>query len=102
MYCDRDWGRVLLLVELIMCLPISNAVVERLFSLLKRIKTKQRCSLSNVRTAKLIRVCLEGPSLDQFDATKHVENWWGETRRRIQQGKRKRYAPRKAKAKKRT
>ena len=69
------WGRVLLLVELIMCLPISNALVERLFSLLKRIKTKQRCSLPNVRTAKLIRVCLEGPSLDQFDATSHVENW---------------------------
>ena len=77
MYCDPDWGRVLLLVELIMCLPISNALVERLFSLLKRIKTKQRCSLPNVRTAKLIRVCLEGPSLDKFDATKHVENWWG-------------------------
>ena len=94
-----NWGRVLLLVELIMCLPISNAVVERLFSLLKRIKTKQRCSLSNVRTAQLIRVCLEGPPLDQFDATKHVENWWGETRRRIPQGKRKRYAPRKEKAK---
>ena len=26
---------------------------------------------------QLIRVCLEGPPLDQFDVTKYIENWWG-------------------------
>ena len=58
----------------------SQAVVERLFSLLK---INVSCSSqtyeneAHVLTAQLIRVCLEGPPLDQFDVTKYIENWWG-------------------------
>ena len=81
----------------------SQAVVERLFSLLK---INVSCSSqtyeneAHVLTAQLIRVCLEGPPLESFDATKQVENWWREARKRTQKGKRKRYAPRKEEAKK--
>ena len=81
----------------------SQAVVERLFSLLKinvSCSSQKYENEAHVRTAQLIRVCLERPPLEQFDATKQVENWWREARKRTQKGKRKRYAPRKEEAKK--
>ena len=33
------WSNILLFIELLFCLPISNAAVERLFSMMKRLKT---------------------------------------------------------------
>ena len=42
-----DWKPVLLIVELVMCAPQSNVVLERLFSQLNYIKTNALASLSS-------------------------------------------------------
>ena len=42
---NNEWNLILLLVELLFCIPISNAKVERLFSLMKRVKMDSRASL---------------------------------------------------------
>ena len=57
----------MLLVELLFVLPVSNAHVERLFSLMNRIKTDGRASLSKDRLSSLIRICMEGPLPEDFD-----------------------------------
>ena len=45
-----EWKSALLLVKLMFTLPVSNAKVERLFSLMSRIKTYARNSLSKIFT----------------------------------------------------
>ena len=66
---ETQWSSVLLIAELLFCLPISSTVVERLFSLMKRIKTKGRCSLGKVRVSQLLRICLHVPSIEDFEPT---------------------------------
>ena len=39
----RKWSNILMLVELLFCLPVSNGHVERVFSQLLMIKT-ERCT----------------------------------------------------------
>ena len=61
------WSCVLLVVELFFTLPVSNTKVERLFSLMNRIKTDSRTSLSQPTLSALIRICMECPKCDLFD-----------------------------------
>ena len=72
---SQDWKCVLLLVELLFCLPISNAKVERFFSFMNRVKTDVRSSLGENRINSLLRIALEGPSMKEFDANKAIEKW---------------------------
>ena len=58
---SREWKSALLLVKLLFILPVSNAKVERLFSLMNRVKTDTRNSLSKDRLSSLLRICMEGP-----------------------------------------
>ena len=88
---ETQWSSILLIAELLYCLPISNAVVERLFSLMKRIKTEGRSSLGKVRLSQLLGICLHGPSVEYFEPTRAVELWVTETNRRPNQRKRKPY-----------
>ena len=44
---SKNWKLPLLVVSLLFTLPVSNAAVERLFSLMKRIKTATRSMLGN-------------------------------------------------------
>ena len=81
---------MLLRVELLFCLPVSNAVVERLFSMTKRIMTRLRCSLGQIRLNHLIQINL-GPSLKEFDAMPAIDIWARKTTRRPNQRERKRY-----------
>lgn len=56
-----EWNLILLLIELLFCIPVSNAKVERLFFLIKRIKTDCRASRGEVYLNNLVRICMEGP-----------------------------------------
>ena len=76
-----EWCNILLLVELLICLPVSNAVVERLFSMMKRIKTRLRSSMGQIRLNHLIRIQMGGHSLAEFDATAATKLWSKSTRR---------------------
>ena len=70
-----SWKLVLLLVELLFSLPMSNAKVERMFSLMNRIKTDSRSSLSKEVLSALIRICMEGPECADFDAISSMTLW---------------------------
>ncbi|XP_065654680.1 uncharacterized membrane protein-like [Hydra vulgaris] len=52
---NNYWSPVLLLVELLLVLPVSNGKVERLFSLMNRIKTDTRNRLNEKRLNNLIQ-----------------------------------------------
>ena len=60
---SHEWKSALLFMKLLFILPISNAKAGRLVSLMNRIKTNARNSLSKDRLRNLLHVCMEGPSL---------------------------------------
>lgn len=72
-YCT-DFQNALHLVEIMLVLPISAARYERGFSAQNRIKSKVRNSLHVSTLEDLIRICTEGPSLEQFDPEPCVLN----------------------------
>ena len=93
---SSKWPNVLLLCELVFCLPFSNSCVEQMFSCLKLIKTNNRMSLSTDTLDDLLEINVEGPAFTEFSADSAVELWWQEccTSRRPNQPQRKLYKPR--------
>ncbi len=68
--CDaKKWNNILTLVELTFTIPLSNAHVERCFSQLKLTKTNRRTSLGEDHLDHLLQIRIEGPPLEQWDAT---------------------------------
>ena len=90
---DR-WNLVLLLVELLFSIPISNAKVERMFSLMNRVKTDSRASLGENTLNNLIRIRMEGPPIEEFDPTPAIQLWAISATRRPNQKGRRHYKPR--------
>ena len=76
---------VLILVELLFAMPISNAKVERLFSLMNRVKTDVRATLSDSTLNNLITIRAEGPELQDYDPTPAIELWLSSAHRRPNQ-----------------
>jgi hypothetical protein len=68
-----EWHMVLILVELLFAIPISNAKVEWLFSQMKRIETDSCASLSESKLNSLIRIGAEGPKLEDYDPTPAIK-----------------------------
>ena len=56
-------------------LPASSAQVEQLFSAMKRIKSAQRNSLKTRTLDNLLRVSIEGPSLQDWDPIPALRKW---------------------------
>ena len=81
------WKLILLIVKLLFTLPVSNAKVERLFSLMNRVKRDTRNS-SQHRLSGLLRICMEGipfGTLMQFLQWYHgtiVSNYADQTNRK--------------------
>ena len=75
-----------LIVQLLLVLPASNAIVERGFSAMRRIKTDWRCNLAAGTLDHLMRISLEGPPLSSFDPGKTVARFFSQPRK---PGKRK-------------
>ena len=96
---STHWPNVLLLCGLAFSLPFSNGRVEQIFSSLKLLKTTNRTSLGASTLDDLLEIFVEGPPLDCFSADQAVELWWHDccTTRRVNQGPRKPYRPRKGK-----
>ena len=65
----------MLLVELLLTLPVSNATGEKSFSLINRINIDSRASLSQPILSSLIRICIEGPQCDLFDPIPTIILW---------------------------
>ena len=79
---DTSTWNVLLLVELVFLLPVSNASVERVFSQTHRVKYDWWCSLSEDRLDQLIRIAVDGVPLQKWDATQIIQLWWKDKQRR--------------------
>ncbi|KAK0132143.1 Zinc finger protein 862 [Merluccius polli] len=70
-YCS-EYKNILHLVHILLVLPVSSAVCERGFSSQKRIKSDARASLHTDTVEDLIRISVEGPSLEDFDSRESV------------------------------
>ena len=81
----------MLLVELLFSIPISNAQVERLFSLMNRIKTDSRATLGESALISLIRISMEGPKFEEYDPTSAIHLWTDITTHRTCQKQCKQY-----------
>lgn len=86
--CKNDYKNVLLLVEVLFCLPVSASICERSFSLLKRTKRDTRASLGPERLENLMRISLHGPPITKFEAGPSMKRWADVTFRRPNQSKR--------------
>ena len=74
--CRRDkWKSILLQVKLLFTLPVSNAKIKKLFSLMNRIKTDSRNSLSQQRLSSILQICMEGPTSQEFDPKPAIQLW---------------------------
>ena len=90
---SKNWELPLILVCLLFTLPVSNAAVERLFSLMKRLKTSVRSVLGNDLLNASIRIC-NGPPPGSFDPTSSLKKFMEIKNRRPNQKKRTPYKPR--------
>lgn len=62
-------------------LPISSAICERGFSSVNRIKSDARASLHTDTVEDLIRISVEGPKLEDYDAEQDVKVWFSQGKR---------------------
>ena len=84
---SSKWRNILALIELLFCFPMANGRLERVFSSLKLIKSDRRSRLGKDRLDHLVRIAVDGPPLNQWDATDAVQLWWRSCFRRQGQDK---------------
>ncbi|XP_052223803.1 zinc finger protein 862-like [Dreissena polymorpha] len=70
----KEFSNILLLIHLIGLYPLSNAECERCFSVMKRIKSDWRCSLSTERMDQLMRISIRDN--EGFQPRRAVNRWW--------------------------
>ena len=87
------WRRALMIIEICLIAPHSNAALERFFKILKLVKTLIRSRLDSDILNALMRIKMSCPSLEDFSHEHFkacVDKWYGSKNRRINQKKRKR------------
>ena len=67
--------------EIVMIVPFTNAIVERLFSRMHRVKTDFSNQLSRSRLDSYLRVREERPSIKEFKPDRVIDCWWAEKER---------------------
>ena len=80
-YSER-YKSIARLINILRVLPFSNALVERCFSTMRKIKTDWRASLNTSTLDILIRIKKMGPPVDVFAPTKAVDVFFGRKPRR--------------------
>ena len=97
-----NYKNILLLVELCLCTPYSNATIERFFSYMKVVKNDWRNRLNDQNLESLMRIKVCGPTLMNYHDSYvkcAFQMWCNTTNRRVNQSKRKHYKPREKKVK---
>ena len=89
------WVNVLNLIELMFSLPVSNGVVERVFSQMNVIKGKKRSLLDNDTLDDLLSISASNIPLCDFNPNEAIDLWWNDKIRRPNQSARKQYRKRK-------
>lgn len=75
---------ILVLAEIILCIPVSSAICERGFSAMARIKSDWRSRLTPDMLNFLMAVSIQGPEPMDYNAARALNLWWhgGERARR--------------------
>ena len=75
---------ILVLVEIVLCIPVSSAICERGLSTMARIKSDLRARLTPDMLNFLMAVSIQGPEPMDYNAARAMELWWhgGERARR--------------------
>ena len=71
--CKIEFKNILLIAELVFCLPVITAKLERSFSMLKHIKGDTLAALGVNQVENLIRILQEGPNC--FDPINAMKIW---------------------------
>ena len=102
---DREsWHDIMILIELCLCTPFSNATLERFLSHLKVVKIELRSRLWSESLNSLMRICMKDLSITNFDKdylSQCVSHWYGSKACGIGQKNQKKYNTRKTKKKQR-
>ena len=64
------------LVEIMLTISMSTAIVERLFSHMNNIKDSTRTLLGNKNLNNLLEIKVNGPSLEAFKAEEPILHWY--------------------------
>ena len=72
--------------EIMLIVPFTNAKVEHIFSKMNRVKTDSRNRLSRARLDVFLRVDVEGPSIESFNASPVIDLWFNDRVRRLNAG----------------
>ena len=72
------------LFEFLLVVPFTNAIVERLFSRMNRVKTDFCNRLSRSRLDTCLGVGEDHTSIEDFNPDRVIECWWNEKRPRLQ------------------
>ena len=101
LFCNnetKNLRNILLIAEICLCAPYSNASIERFFSQMRVVKTDWRNKLNEKNLSSLLYIKTEGPTLQDFHdnfCASAVNLWFNDKERRLNQGKRKKYKKRK-------
>ena len=72
------------LFEILLAVPFTNAIVERLFSCMNRVKTDFRNRLRRSRLDTCLPVGEDHTSIEDFNPDRVIECWWNEKRWHLQ------------------
>ena len=92
--CASEWANVLILAELLLSLPASNANLERVFSQLNVIKSNKRTLLADDTLDDLLMVSTMNSPFKDFNPNKAIDLWWEDKVCRPTQKQRKKYKKR--------
>ena len=72
---QHEFKELLKIMEIVLVLPLSNAICERGFSTMKRVKTCLRSSMDVSMLDRLMLIAIEGESVQDFDPTDYINFW---------------------------
>lgn len=81
-YYKDNFPILSLVVEVLLLIPASNACIERGFSTMARIKDDERNRLGDGIVQDLLRIKIDGPDVDDFNADACVERFFSTPRNR--------------------
>ena len=99
-----QWNGILLIIELCLCAPYSNATLERYFSHMNIIKSDIRNRLSSKSLNSVLAIRMSGFSVREFNSihvNKCVDYWYNKKDQRLHKKRRKTYKKRESKIRKR-
>ena len=74
-YTER-FPNILMLVEIMLVLPLATACCECGLSTLKQIKSDWRSRLGTETLDHLMRISIDGPDLESYNAARALQHWW--------------------------